>query len=159
MLRLYRCFVAIALVAIVVSYLAAPSHAEELILRTSDSPIEETIWNQGWWALSVANANTANISSFVGFTSNSDHRDFFTFFLPSSLSGNQILSATLLQKPGQSSPNNEPEETIGLFSVTTDPATLNNNVGLNFSIYNDLGTGTSYGQFIVPGSADDTYRS
>ena len=36
-----------------------------------------------------------------------------------------------------------------LWDVTTDAATLNNNVGLNAGIYSDLGTGVFYGSVLV----------
>ena len=41
-------------------------------------------------------------------------------------------------------------ETLGLFDVGTDAATLNNNAGASAAIFADLGTGTSHGTFVVP---------
>jgi len=40
-------------------------------------------------------------------------------------------------------------ETFGLFDVSTDAVTLNNNVGTSLSIYDDLGSGVSYGEFEI----------
>lgn len=156
MILTYRQFSITAFIAITVACINGSAIADEVILSTSDAPIEGTISNQGWWADVAVNANTSNVSPFLGTTNNSDHRNFFTFFVPSSLSGSQIASATLLQGRGVSSPDNETEETIGLFDVTTNPTTLNHNEGLNLSIWNDLGSGASYGQFIVPGSGPNT---
>ena len=42
--------------------------------------------------------------------------------------------------------------TYSLFDVSTDPVTLNNNTGTSATIFEDLGTGTSYGSFVVAGA-------
>src|SRR5439155_3479407 len=39
--------------------------------------------------------------------------------------------------------------TLAFFDVSTQAATLNNNVGINSTIFDDLGTGKSYGSFVV----------
>jgi hypothetical protein len=81
-------------------------------------------------------------------------RDFFTFDL-GSLHGS-VTSATLELRR---SDNQSAAPTFSLFDVSTDPATLNNNTGTSAAIYNDLGTGTSYGVFRVPnGGADDVLK-
>ena len=42
-----------------------------------------------------------------------------------------------------------PPRYLGLFEVTTPDRVLNNNVGINLLIYQDLGTGPSYGRFRI----------
>jgi hypothetical protein len=50
---------------------------------------------------------------------------------------------------GASYDGNESVETLGLFDVNTPAALLNHNTGLNPAIFADLGTGTTYGTFLV----------
>ena len=140
-----------ATLALVLCLLSTVASADEIVLFTSDSPIEGTTWNQGWWSNTASNANTTNVSTLIG-VSNGDHRAFFTFFVPSTLSGSQLVSATLLQGRGVSSVDNESQETIGLFDVSTNAAGLNHNVGSSTTIYADLGAGTSFGQFNIAGN-------
>jgi hypothetical protein len=39
---------------------------------------------------------------------------------------------------------------MAFYDVTTGAATLNNNVGTSAAIFDDLGSGVSYGSFVVP---------
>ncbi|MCA9235448.1 MAG: hypothetical protein KDA44_08240 [Planctomycetales bacterium] len=126
-----------------------------VLLDTSQAPLEFTSWNQGWWSTGTSNPSTRNSSPFLGtyfgqgtFSLNGTHRDFFTFRIPQ-LQGNRVIAASLLQHRGVVSDTIESEETIGLFDVTTDPAVLNHNEGSNPSVYADIGTGISYGEFLI----------
>ena len=117
------------------------------IFNTSDSPFDVGVDNQGWWHPTNLSLDL-NDNHIAGFS----HRSFFTFDL-SSLSGT-VTSATLNLLRFGSAPGNEATETLEFFDVSTDAVTLNNNVGTNAAIYNDLGSGTSYGQYVVPGSGN-----
>jgi hypothetical protein len=136
---------------------ASPLAAEVILLQTSDHPLEGTTWNQGWWSNNVSNPNTANSSPAIGTLDsfgvpNGNHRNFYTFLLPPAVAGKPVVAATLLQHRGVSLSTNEVEETIGFFDVQTPYDVLNHNVGSSASIYNDLGSGVSFGQFVVPGT-------
>jgi FIMAH domain-containing protein len=129
-----------------------------LVFNTSDSRFDVNVNNQGWWSTNFANAGTNNDNHFTGedVNLNSLFRSFFTFDL-STLVNRTVLSATLeLTRYTYVSP--DPTETIEFFDVSTDAATVNNNVGIDAAIYEDLGTGVSYGAFVVnsytPSEAD-----
>ncbi len=49
-----------------------------------------------------------------------------------------------------------PTQTLGFFDVSTPAATLNNNQDTNTAIFDDLGTGQSYGTFDVSTSGSET---
>jgi hypothetical protein len=105
--------------------------------------------NQGWWSATAPNTNT-NDNYFTGERDDGAIlRSFFTFDLSSlNLTGQTITAATLeLTRFGYES--NDPGETIGFFDVSTPAATLNNNTGASPAIFADLGTGKSYGTFVV----------
>lgn len=127
------------------------------IFTTSQSEFTDNVRNQGWWAINTAggtrpnfDANDNYLVGTLGIDNRFVHRDFFTFDLSSLLLSptETITSATLELTRFQAS-TVDPTETLGLFDVSTDAATLNNNQGSNINIYNDLGTGTSYGEFVV----------
>jgi len=138
----------------------APAAADPIIFNTSDSRFDPGVDNQGWWSATQSNVDV-NDNYFAGLTCDSpacttvhDVRDFFSFDL-SSLSGD-VVSATLEVRR---SFNQSASPTFALFDVSTDPVTLNNNTGTSAAIFNDLGTGKSYGEFRVPnGAADDVLR-
>jgi hypothetical protein len=128
-------------------------------ILTSHNEIDGAHWNQGWFKLSGNNTNVSNVSIFLG-SSNSggspgEHRNYFTFFLPSMAPGETVVEATLLWINAGNSSTNEATETLEFFDVTTDATTLNNTL-FSSAIYTDLGTGTSYGQHVVPGFSDST---
>ena len=138
----------------------ATASADPIVFNTSDSRFDPGIDNQGWWSATRSNLDF-NDSYFVGLacdtpacTTVHDNRNFFTFDL-SSLTG-AVVSATLELRR---SFNQSSSPTLGLFDVSTDPATLNNNTGTSAGIFDDLGSGKSYGAFRVPdGAADDVLR-
>jgi hypothetical protein len=127
---------------------ATSAHALTFTFNTSDSRFLPGINNQGWW--SDVNSNSdSNENYYVG---DGELRNFFTFDLSALNSTHVITSARLeLQR---SAISGDAVEIYGLFDVSTDAATLNNNNGTNASIFNDLGSGKSYGTFNV--STTDT---
>lgn len=134
--------------------LARAAQADMITLTTNDTFVPSGLPTHGWWAEGTGNSNT-NRNYLVGTTATGtpgiggEHRNFFSFDISAILG--PITSATLVLPRGKSSPLNEATETIGLFDVTTDVDSLNFNQGINLAIFDDLGTGTSYGEFTVLG--------
>lgn len=119
------------------------------VLNTSDGQFDPGVDNQGWWSPSFSN-NDGNDNYFVGtFDGGTTQlRNFFTFDLSGvSLAGHNIVGAVLQVRRGSGSGN--PTETITFFHVATAAATLNANDGISTAIFDDLGTGTSYGTYSV----------
>ena len=138
----FACSLAIALLV------TAPASADFATFNTSDSQFDAGLDNQGWWSDTFNNSD-GNTNYTVGWRSLSggqEFRNFFTFDL-SSLT--DIVVGATLEVVRYSYFSPDASETLGLFDVTTDAATLNNNVGTNAAIFNDLGSGTSYGTFVV----------
>ncbi len=125
---------------------ATQSVAAEIIRNTSDNPFDPGVRNQGWWSLENPSLTT-NQNYSTGTKENL--RSFFTFDLDiPELAGRTIVSAKLeLTAFGTFG---DATETLGLFDVSTDAALVNNNTGINAAIFDDLGSGTSYGAFEVP---------
>jgi hypothetical protein len=126
-----------------------------LIFRTSDSPFDPGVNNQGWWSETVS-AYDGSDNYVTGFTSTAANyfevRNFFTFDLRAlDLTGRTIVSAVLQLDRGVGW--EDPTETLTLFDVSTDAATLNDNTGINAAIFDDLGTGTEYGTYVVRAGA------
>jgi hypothetical protein len=138
-------YVGLALLA-----LAPPAGAAVFTFNTSDSQFDAGIDNQGFWSATLANADN-NTSYQTGNSAGSITRSFFTFDLSGlNLSGQQVTAATLeLRRYGYSG---DASETVQFFDVSTAAATLNNNTGTSATIFNDLGTGTSYGAFSISSS-------
>ena len=122
--------------------LVVPVHA--ITFTTGDSQFDAGVDNRGWWSDTIPNSDT-NDNYFTGL----GRRSFFTFDL-SSLS-DSATSATLKIIRATSGSGNELEETLELFHVSTDAAVLNNNTGTSMAIFDDLGSGVSYGAFNLPG--------
>jgi Tol biopolymer transport system component len=134
---------------------AGPGPAPQIeVFSTSGRPFTPGVRNQGWWNWNPNGVNQDhNDNYFVGVSDEDEgeYRNFFTFDL-SSLTG-QVISARLeITRFGYGSP--DPSETLGLFDVSTDARTLNNNVGVSAAIFEDLGTGTSYGTVEVSRSGE-----
>lgn len=128
---------------------ASSSTAEPIVFDTSSSRFDQGAKNQGWWSSTVPN-DTLNDNYLVGrLDSSRIHRNFFTFDLSSLSLSERTLTAASLELTRFSFAGDATGETYGLFDVSTDAATLNNNNGLNPGIFNDLGSGTSYGTFGV----------
>ena len=136
------------LIIIIVSIIlagAGNAWGEILIFDTSDSQFDAGVDNQGWWSRTIENSDDHD-SYITGIVFDSDHRSFFTFDLSSIEL--PVISATLELTCFEYWSADE-SETLGLFDVSTDAVTLNNNVGTSESIYDDLGSGLSYGQFEI----------
>lgn len=137
--------------------LVRPPIPQQLIFNTSDSEFTPGFKNQGWWS-PAPNQNFAENDNYgVGRGASFIHRNFFTFDL-SFLSGTVVAATLEVRRGVYASPNSE--ETLGLFDVSTPAAILNNNTGTNDAIFDDLGTGQSYGIYIVSssGNPDDLLR-
>lgn len=130
---------------------ATASQATPITYSTSQGEFTPGTNNQGWWSDS-ATAFDTNDNYIVGELDSGEYRNFFTFDLtslmgPVTSATLQIQTTTDCAMPGGSL-------TYGLFDVSTAAATLNNNNGINASIFNDLGTGTSYGQTTISSCSD-----
>ena len=130
-------------------------------LHTSDSEFHPGTFNQGWWSVPTGAANFDDNDNYgIGFDSQSpgeDFRNYFTFDL-SNVSGT-VTSATLnvIANSGNRllcacGPN---QLLLTLSDVSTDALSLNNKgANPNFGINTDLGTGNSYGSFLVDTGLD-----
>jgi hypothetical protein len=125
--------------------------AATLVFNTSDSQFTPNVDNQGWWAATSSNFDL-NDNYFTGtFPAGIDeHRSFFTFDLTGLVLGSEVIVSARLELARFLYLSGAPSETLGLFDVSTDAATLNNNAGTDSGIFADLGSGTSYGTFLVP---------
>lgn len=108
--------------------------------------------DQGWWsdgATSFSNNNNYIVgNNVVTNRGTNSYRNYFIFDL-STLPAGEVVTSAILQLDRANS-FGDPLQTYGLFDVSTPIATLRNKVNNpNSSIYNDLGTGTSYGSFVV----------
>lgn len=133
---------------------ALSAHASFLTLDTSQSEFLPGVLNQGWWSgngVAVPNS-TVNSSHLAGTYNGTEYRAFYTFDF-SNVKG-KIKSASLhIKTGGQTS-----QVTVGFWDVSTAAADVNNNTGTNAAIFDDLGSGKSYGKFVVqPVFAEDTY--
>ncbi len=136
------------IIIIVAGILAGAGSApcEILVFNTSDSQFDAGVDNQGWWS-DTRESRDENDNYATGITPYEEiAHNFFTFDL-SSLAL-PVISATL-ELTRFNYLSSAESETFGLFDVSTDAITLNNNVGINLTIYDDLGTGISYGQFEI----------
>jgi hypothetical protein len=143
------------ILAVVLMGVPSTALADAITFNTSDSPFAPGIPNQGWWSATQPN-NTDNVSYFVGWSPEivfmgeivspaNLTRNFFSFDLTPLVPGSVISAQLEVARLGYESPN--PSETLGLWNVSTNPAILNNNSSASPAIFNDLGSGTSYGSF------------
>ena len=128
-----------------------PTQAMTVTSFTTDqSLLGPSINNRGTWSPDIA-GDPASDSYFLGEVTfvplQFRFRNFFTFDL-TSLSGTATAAFLRIDR-GTDLPGNESTETIEFFDVSTDAVTLNNNQGLSQAIFEDLGTGVSYGSFTV----------
>lgn len=144
--------VGLASVFLALAVFSSVALAATTTLSTSDNRFDVGIDNQGWWSPTLFNTD-GNDNYFTGRTGSRLLRDFFTFDL-SGLDGCTVSSATLELTHASSFGNNP--HVLGIFDVTTDAATLNNNTGTSAAIYNDLGTGTQYASVSIPNGASGT---
>ena len=143
--------------AVVASVLTAamPAEADVIVFNTSDRPFTSGSDNQGWWSATLQNVD-ANDNYFTGQTAGAGPaaavtRSFFTFDLSSLRLGKQMLVSATLELARYGWPfGPDPRETVEFFDVSTAADVLNHNTGSSHAIFNDLGSGTSYGSFVVP---------
>jgi hypothetical protein len=124
------------------------------VFSTDQSQFRPGTSNQGWWSNQDI-TRSSNDNYIVGVCCGAgDHRNFFTFDL-SELDGT-VVSATLVVRKffGKGAPT----ETLRLFDVLTDAATLNDNRAIVPRIYKDLARGHRYGTFELS-TADETSRA
>jgi hypothetical protein len=129
--------------------LAVPSASYAVTTQTfttSQSEFDPGVRNQGWW--SPANSNSDNNDNyFAGSTGGAPLRNFFSFDLSSACGAARVTLQ--LTRFDQSE-----TLTYSLFDVTTPAATLNANDGTSQTIFDDLGSGTSFGSFTVADGAE-----
>jgi hypothetical protein len=118
--------------------------------RTSDAEFTPGSHNQGWWSGSMNNV-TGNDNYIVGMPDGVHQlNNYFTFNL-AGLTGT-VLDASLVlgQGIGSGAAGVGPaiDVAYSLYDVSTKPARLNDeSASWNAAIYNDLGSGTSYGTY------------
>jgi hypothetical protein len=141
-LRLQRRFA-----TVVVGYalaLAAPATGYAVTTQTfstSQNPFTSGVRNQGWWSATYPNFD-ANDNYFVGFYFGDRYRNFFSFDLSSACQASGVtLQLTRFDQTGPL--------TYSLFDVSTPAATLNANTGASRPIFDDLGSGTRFGDYSV----------
>lgn len=139
--NIIMCMVGAALLLV-----TATAGAETMIFNTSDNQFDPGVDNQGWWSDTTAITDRLSDNYGTGISINGDHRSFFTFDL--SLLDTPVINATLELRRYEYVSSAE-SETLGLFDVSTDAETLNDNSYISAAIYEDLGTGVSYGEFEV----------
>lgn len=139
--------------AAAVSLPLGAAHANTITLTTAQSEFSAGTLNQGWWASNSPNTNQ-NDNHITGPYNSNEYRSFYTFDL-SNMTGT-VKSASLLVKNG-SQPG---PVTLGLWDVTTAASIVNNNDGMDEAVFADLGSGKSYGSYLIQaGSPFDTYLS
>jgi len=125
-----------------------PCQAQSEVFQTSDGELVAGQRNQGHTDGTVNHKGNYETGAF--------ERDFFSFDLTSlDLQGKAIVSATL----GLSTATIQGDGQFSLFDVDTNALTLNHPSNTNSGIYNDLGSGTSYGSFLVVTGDSNTVKS
>ncbi len=128
--------------------LAGSVQAASYSFSTADSPFGYGPHSQGWWSENLAGTSQSNV--YAGHTFFNTARNFFTFDLSglSLAEDEKIVSAVfsgLTYTTGGVTSGVSLNVLYTLFDVSTDAETLNKNDSLNLAIYDDLGTGNSYG--------------
>jgi PEP-CTERM motif len=139
--------------------------AVPVIFTTSDTELLPDTDNQGWYT-GRGEHLAQNDNYLIGHNGTDPFRNFFLFDLSTlDLTGLTIASATLeIQRYGAGAIVEDYVFQYGLFDVSTDPTTLMSDHpgplpnAAGVAIYDDLGTGASYGSLAVDpdvGDADD----
>ena len=128
---------------------AKTAKAQTIIISTSDNQITPGFDNQGWWSVNRTNEYVTE-NYLVGISPDSKNNDvkhnFFTFDL--SQITKVVISARLeLTRFGYNADSDQ--ETLGLFDVSTNAITLNTTTGVSSIIFDDLGSGNSYGEMVI----------
>lgn len=115
-----------------------------LVVTTAQSPFTPGTLNQGWYSPHAEfNADT-NDNYLAAAEPDGEYRNFFTFDLSSVRAA---VSSAVLEAQRHGSRG---ELTYSLFDVSTDPGQLNSNAEFDAAIFDDLGSGISFGSFLVP---------
>jgi hypothetical protein len=144
-------------VAIVVGLVAGRAGAAQAttnvyVFSTATSQFYPPGNNQGWWGEAGGITGTnVNDNYYVGWGANNKrYNDYFTFDIGSFTNPCVPQSAYLTVKRGLGG-GGAPTVTYSLHDVSTFPLTLAQKAnGPNQTIYNDLGSGTSYGSYVLP---------
>jgi len=120
-----------------------------LTYNTSQAEFTQGIFNQGWWSPTAVNLD-ANANIIVGTEVGAFFNDFFTFDIGGPIAADPVVSATLRINDVGFAGAGYPF-IYSLFDVSTNAATLNNNNGTSASIFNDLGSGNTYGSVMLTG--------
>lgn len=122
--------------------LAAAAQAATYTIGTDEGLVSAGRDNQGWWRADVGNSNSNNDNYITGVSGSSEFRSYFTFDL-SSISGETVTGATIeLRRYNQSG-----TPTLEFFDVSTSAEDLAQRNTVSAAIFDDLGTGSSYGSF------------
>ena len=129
------------------------ARADTVTLGTNDASVVSELGKagQGWWSLDTPNilANTnyttgtsPNVSPGVDF----NYRSFFTFDLSNPALQGQTITGAELKLQAFSGTGYNDGGLISFFDVSTSATVLNHTVGIApLAIWNDLGSGVSYG--------------
>jgi hypothetical protein len=120
------------------------SGEEPVVIDSAESSFNGSAPNQGWWAASVPNVAT-NATYLTGTHWQVTRRGFFSFDL-SGLAG-RVESVRLEVNRGRAN-STDASEVLEIFDVSTGAAALNAG-GADPAIFEDLGSGRSYGRFEV----------
>lgn len=140
----------LVLAATAVLSLAAAAEAATYTIGTDQGLVSAGRDNQGWWRADASNSNGSNDNYITGEYSSNEFRSYFTFDL-SSIAGETVTGATIeLRRYNQSG-----TPTLEFFDVSTTAQDLAQRNTVSAAIFDDLGTGSSYGTF-TPASGNST---
>jgi hypothetical protein len=126
--------------AALVTFAATAVQAATITISTSDDLVRPGMDNQGWWVNGDINNNATNDNYII----NGDfRRDYFTFSLDELV--DTVIGATLRVRRY----NSDSGVTLNLFDVSTSAADLARRQIIDNSVFIDLGTGNSYGSFLI----------
>ena len=120
-----------------------------IFYNTSQSQEDAGINNQGWWSPTFANEDQ-NDNFFVGSIDLGNGLEFFRNFFTFDLIGlNEVVTSAELRLAQAGTSGGVGSVEYTLWDVTTDHTTLNNNVGVSQAIFDDLGSGITYGSVLA----------
>lgn len=115
-------------------------------LSTRAGHFPGSVANQGWWSATHSSTDD-NTNFLVGRTVDGDVlRNFFTF----DLSHQTVPVTRAVLRLHMEYKTSQPAMAYQIYDVSTPPEVLNRNVGTSSAIFDDLGSGTSYGFLQVP---------
>lgn len=118
-----------------------------MTFSTEDNQFDAGVDNQGWYS-ETDGGGDSNDNYIAGRLGGEEHRNFFTFDLSALDPGDDVVGATL-EVTRFSIDSDDQSETYSLFDVDTDAASLNDNDAFDAATFNDIGSGTGYGDFTV----------